>query len=528
MTIKSTFVATLALACSLPAYAEQKTKPMKVFVFAGQSNMTGMARTRTLEHIKMSPETAKEYADVFDKDGKPVTLDAVFVTQWKDKEGGRLEPKYGGTVKGQTSLGPEYGFGIYLHKELNEPFLIIKASQGGKSLNYDFRPPSADKWTPPAGHPDLIKPEPVETKAPALAVPAKLEIANDWKPEKPYSLRRRHLGMDGIKGAEVGKVGDVHPLYILSAAMGRLKGDPFQAGDLILAVDGAGMGENPVDQWRDAFQESKKLDGDWMMKVTRWRAGKIETFDFDLCDTLEGGRAALPKELEKMKQEAIDHEKQRGQFYRDMITYVKSVLSDVKKHHPAYDPAAGYELAGFVWFQGWNDMIDTGTYPNREKPGGYDQYTWLTECLIRDVRKDLNAPKMPAVIGVMGIGGVNAEGNIGRFQQAQLAVAEKPEFKGNVIAVETGKYWDPKLAALVKKSDKVNQQNSVFRYDQGLEGEALKKAIVEYRAKNITTEEEKILKVGVSDGDFHYLGSGKIMTGIGRGFAEGLAEILNK
>ena len=138
MKMKSTIVAFLALACHLPAYAEQKPKPMKVFVFAGQSNMTGMARTRTLESIKMFPETAKEYADLFDKDGKPATLDAVYVTQWMDKESGRLEPKYGGTVKGQSAFGPEYGFGIYLHKELNEPFLIIKTSLGGSSLSYRY------------------------------------------------------------------------------------------------------------------------------------------------------------------------------------------------------------------------------------------------------------------------------------------------------------------------------------------------------------------------------------------------------
>ena len=528
MITKPSLIALLAIACPMAVSAEAKAKPLKVFVFAGQSNMTGMARTRTLEHIKMSPETARDYADVFDMDGKPTALEAVYVTQWKDKEGGKLAPIYGGTVKGQTSLGPEYGCGIYLHKELNEPFLIIKTSQGGKSLNYHFRSPSSVTWTPPPGHPDLIKPETTDKKAPAPAVPTKLEIANDWTPEKAHALRRRHLGMDGIKGAEVGKVGDVHPIYILSATLGKLKGDPFQAGDLILAVDGAGLGENPVDQWRAAFHGSRTLEGDWMINVTRWRAGKIETFDFDICGILKGGRASLPEELDKMKQAAIDYEKQRGGFYRDMITHVKSVLRDVKKHHPAYDPAAGYELAGFVWFQGWNDMIDAGAYPNRDKPGGYDQYTWLMENLIRDVRKDLHAPNMPAVIGVMGIGGVSAEGNIGNFQKAQAAVAEKPEFKGNVIAVETGKHWDHKLAALNVKAHQVNRQSNVFRHEQGLEGEALKKAFAEYRAKNITPEEELILKNGVSDGDFHYLGSGKIMVGIGRGFAQALAKAIKK
>jgi alpha-galactosidase len=150
------------------------------------------------------------------------------------------------------------------------------------------------------------------------------------------------------------------------------------------------------------------------------------------------------------------------------------------------------------------------------------------EHLIRDVRKDLDAPKMPAIIGVIGIGGVNEQGNIGRLQQAQMAVAQKPEFKGNVIAVETGKYWDHELSALVQKAGKINEQAGVFRYEQGLEGEALKQAIAEYRAKNITPQEEEILKIAVSDGDFHYLGSGKIMVGIGRGFAEALLQTLGK
>ena len=168
------------------------------------------------------------------------------------------------------------------------------------------------------------------------------------------------------------------------------------------------------------------------------------------------------------------------------------------------------------------------TYPNRDKPGGYDQYTWLLENLIRDVRKDLDAPNMPAVIGVMGIGGLNVEGTIGNFQKAQVAVAEKPEFKGNVIAVQTGKYWDPDLAALAAKSHRVNQHMSVLKHEQGLEGDALKKAFAEYRAKHITPQEEEILKIGVSDGDFHYLGSAKIMCGIGRGFAEALIQVMNR
>ncbi|MFM7180230.1 MAG: sialate O-acetylesterase [Verrucomicrobiales bacterium] len=526
MNLKSILIALFTLVCSFPAFSQEKPKPLKVYVFAGQSNMTGMARTRTLEHLKMFPETAKEFADLFDKDGKPVTLDAVYVSQWMDKESGRLEPKYGGGKGG--GFGPEYSCGIYLHNELNEPFLIIKTSLGGSSLSYRYRSPSAGTWTPPPGHPDLIKKEAVEVKPPVLPIPAKLELPDNWTPEKAHTLQKKHMGLDGFKGAVIGKVGDLFPLYVLSAPEQELKGSPFQKGDLILGIDGAGLGEDPVEQWREAFHGSKKIDGDWMIKITRWRAGKIETFDFDIGDTVEGGRAKLQEELEKMKQAAIEAEKQRGFCYRDMITHVKMVLSDVKKHHPAYDPEAGYELAGFVWFQGWNDMIDGSTYPNRDKPRGYEQYTWLLEHLIRDVRKDLNAPNLPAVIAVMGIGGVQTEGIMGNFQKAQAAVAEKPEFKGNVINVQTGKYWDHELAALVAKSNQVNQKMNEFKNEQGLEGETLKKTFAEYRAKHITPEEEQILKVGVSDGDFHYLGSAKIMCGIGRGFAEALSELQKK
>jgi hypothetical protein len=208
-----------------------------------------------------------------------------------------------------------------------------------------------------------------------------------------------------------------------------------------------------------------------------------------------------------------------------MIDHTRGVLADIKSVYPEYDEKAGYELAGFMWFQGWNDMI-SGVYPNSDQPGGYDQYTWLLEHLIRDVRKDLSAPKMPFVVGVMGIGGVQTEGKMGHFQQAQAAVAALPEFQGNVAALQTGQFWDHDLAALVAKSDTIKAKMKDFRYKDGLQGEALKEAYEAYRAKNITSQEEEILRNAVSDGGYHYLGSAKIMAGIGRGFAETMIEML--
>jgi len=507
-------------------------RPLKVYILAGQSNMTGMVSPKTLEHIKMFPDTAKEFADLFDKDGNPVVLEDVYVTQWKDKEGGPLQPKYGGGKGG--GFGPEFPFGVYMHKKLEEPFLIIKTSQGGKDLNYHFRPPSAGEWTPPEGHPDLIEKEEANPP-PALPLPEKLDIPADWTPEKPYALQKKHMGLNKFKGAEIGKVGGVNVIYVMSAPEPENKGEPFLPdepflpGDLILGVDGAGLRDAPMAHWRQAFHTSKQLDGDWMIKVTRWRKGKIETFDFDICDTI-GGRAKFPEYVKSVEQARVEREKERGGYYRDMIEHVKMVLKDVKKYHPAYDPEAGYELAGFVWFQGWNDMINEGVYPNRDEPRGYEQYTWLMEHFIRDVRKDLQAPDMPFVVGTIGVGGYEdpPTSNMGYLQQAQAAPADNPEFKGTVAAVHTGKYWDHDLNALVEKSGKIRQKMNDLKYQDGLEGEALTKAYEEYRAKNITPAEEEILKKGVSNAGFHYLGSAKIMCGIGKAFAEAMLDLQEK
>ena len=41
-----------------------------------------------------------------------------------------------------------------------------------------------------------------------------------------------------------------------------------------------------------------------------------------------------------------------GVYYRLMIEHVRKVLADPGRVCPEYDPAQGYEIAGFVWLQG--------------------------------------------------------------------------------------------------------------------------------------------------------------------------------
>jgi hypothetical protein len=52
---------------------------------------------------------------------------------------------------------------------------------------------------------------------------------------------------------------------------------------------------------------------------------------------------------------------------------------------------------------------------------------------------------MPFVIGVLGVDGESKNVN---FRKAMAAPAVMPEFKGNVVAVETAPFWDDTIAAL--------------------------------------------------------------------------------
>ena len=233
------------------------------------------------------------------------------------------------------------------------------------------------------------------------------------------------------------------------------------------------------------------------------------------------------KDLKAMQAEKAEA---TGHYYREMMAHAEEVLKDISQVYPDYDPKAGYELAGVVWFQGWNDMVDSGVYPDRDKMGGYDNYSDLLSQFIRDVRKDLSAPTLPFVIGVMGVGGPVA--NYGpdqqrmkathqNFRDAMAAPAKSPEFRGSVAAVLTENYWDEELSDLVARDEKIKQVIRKLKLG-GKDAQAKRE---ELRKQEFPEGELEILEKGVSNAAYHYLGSAKIMAGIGKGFAEAMAEL---
>ena len=375
------------------ASAAAASKPLKVFILAGQSNMQGHAKVSTFEHIGMDPATKPMLAEMLGADGKPKVCERVWISSIgcaDAEQTGKLTAGFGSTTE---KIGPEFTFGIYMEKFTDAPILLIKTSWGGKSLNTDFRSPSAG----------------------------------------PYVFNETQLA---------------------------------------------------------AFQKQNK-------------------------------------DVAAMKAEKA---KATGVSYRLMVEHVKMVLGDIKRLVPGYDAAQGYELAGFAWFQGWNDMVDGSTYPQRDKPGGYDAYSTAMAHFIRDVRQDLNAPKLPFVIGVLGVGGPTSEylpdqmrykATHQNFRDAMAAPAKLPEFKGNVAAVLAEKYWDRELTAAKAKENEIKQRAKEGNLKPAEEKAALEKL----RAEGLTERERLVMEKGISNLEFHYLGSAKILGGVGKGLAEAMAEL---
>jgi hypothetical protein len=122
-----------------------------------------------------------------------------------------------------------------------------------------------------------------------------------------------------------------------------------------------------------------------------------------------------------------------GKQYDDDVGNAKKVLANLKQYMPGQD-AQGYEIAGFVWWQGHKDQ-------NAAHAGRYEQN--LVQ-LIKSLRKDFDAPKAKFVLAT-GCGNPGTESFGKQIAEAQLAVdggtGKYPDFKGNVRSVDVRKMW---------------------------------------------------------------------------------------
>ena len=106
------------------------------------------------------------------------------------------------------------------------------------------------------------------------------------------------------------------------------------------------------------------------------------------------------------------------------------------------------------------------------------------------------------------------------------APASMPEFKGNVIAVLTEKYWDLELDAVDKKRSQVRAKEKELK-KENLSKKEVSDAIGKFQADLYTARDLELLK-GITNADYHYKGSAKILAGIGKAFAETLHHLGSK
>ena len=296
----------------------------------------GSEKNALEEKVKKHKERHDEY--LAKVSSSCVVSDRVYINSIADGnvKSGKLGVGYGG---GKNKLGPEYGFGLSIAEKIEGPILLIKTSWGGKSINYDFRPPS--------------------------------------------------------------------------------------------------VGEYQLDEKQKS-----------------------------------GGKA------EQIRKNASLN-------YRMMNDQIRKVLSNLKANHPDYDSDAGYEIAGFVWFQGFNDQFS---------PEFRDNYEKNMIAFIKDIRKEYEVSKMPFVIGVLGTGVTAEKVGENKVSLGQRKAAQAPEFKGNVLAVES--YKDYSLFS-----------NEVYKSGW---------------AKHF----HEWVTVG-SDRPYHYLGSGGFFVRLGDSFANAMVQLIN-
>ncbi len=147
MTIRFTMIIAFSLFCASHLCAKES---LKVYILVGQSNMQGHAEISTFDHVGMDPSTAPILKEMRDANGKPRVCEQVWISSIgnggsEEEYHGQLTAGYGAKGRG-TKIGPEFTFGIYMQKYLDEPILIIKTAWGGKSLHTDFRSPSSGTY----------------------------------------------------------------------------------------------------------------------------------------------------------------------------------------------------------------------------------------------------------------------------------------------------------------------------------------------------------------------------------------------
>ena len=127
-----------------------------------------------------------------------------------------------------------------------------------------------------------------------------------------------------------------------------------------------------------------------------------------------------------------------GAYYNAMIQTVKNVTENLGTEFPAIG-TTDFEIAGFVWFQGWNDGASDSFL---------NEYESNLVHLVNDIRNDLEVPDLPVVIASSGHGGYELSNDLWvQSMQNIVSVAQESVgcndtmYGGKVGFVDTKPYY---------------------------------------------------------------------------------------
>lgn len=304
-------------------------------------------------------------------------------------------------------------------------------------------------------------------------------IANDPKNPSYNFSERRDVWMSNH-----GKHGNLSADYLktkskfgLEVNFGHEMGNQYDEQVLIIKTAWGGRSIHRGYRPPSAIPTEEELKSEWDAIVSEQKtkrekalAGypkKLEAFNKKLADYETARAAGNLKKNQRVPKKPKDPTKQSsrgpknldqyrasyGSDYRNMIKEIKEALANIKTNHPAYQDQ-GYEIKGFVWFQGYNDMFAEKARNN---------YGKNLVKLIKDVKKEFNAPNTKSVIGQMGHNGdlkglyqetknettgeMVMSGN-GAIRKAQLEASQHTDIKDSTALVRTAPFWDMEADAI--------------------------------------------------------------------------------
>lgn len=447
-----------------------QSKKVKVFILMGQSNMVGMgdlAGGSTRLGSEISEPVVSVYEGAFNAASDYDKMKPLKTVALKSFGGVSPEPLPGGgtqVIRGQIKMKtpgvyefrPGYGGseqnimtidGVEVYRKepgkeaVSKSFTFAEGKSHAFKITFLSAEASALGWFTRTDIPGTLGTLVKEQRR----YPFLLNDAGGWTARKDvyyYDAREKHgapLSATANNGKSIG------PELGFGFVMGQLLGEPVLV--LKSCIGNRGLGWDLLPPGSERFEaEVSERDGKKVKKVFAGYKDKPDSWEMDPAKGLD---TPPPPFVDKKTGKPIEW--YAGKQYDEDLANAKAALADLANIYPDYK-GQGYEIAGFVWWQGHKDQNEVHAA----------RYEKNLARLIVALRKDYDAPAAKFVLAT-GCGNPGRESFGLQIAEAQLAIADAkkhPEFVGNVKAVDNRDLW---------REPDVSPKNQGYHYNRNAE-----------------------------------------------------------